>query len=301
MGGHLYRDSGHIFHGATTLKQSFIRLLLALASIFGFDMYPNDVTQACIQSAFKVRQNICIKPDILILSDDEPLQLIQPIYCLSESGDYYHETLRAHQENDLSITSSTGDHSLFFKLISNRLVGLSASYVDDILRAGTHEFNSFSLSSTCGRFSTKESEKTPFEFTYLLESGERNLRLTSHEQYIERLESLTSSVTYEDMRSTRAKLSWVFNTRPDICAAVSHLSQIAEKSFDENIYMLANKVINRLKNTLSLRLCFPKLDLKSVYLLVYSDASANDTSDQRCQIGFIILPMDKFNQCSILR
>lgn len=41
---HRDRDSGHMVRSATTLKQSSTCLLLALASIFEFDMYSIDVT-----------------------------------------------------------------------------------------------------------------------------------------------------------------------------------------------------------------------------------------------------------------
>lgn len=75
--------------------------------------------------------------------------------------------------------------------------------MDDILRAGTGEVSLSSLLCTLKRFKTKELEKTPFEFTDLLVSGGRRLRRTSHEQYIERLESLTLSTKYEKIRSMR--------------------------------------------------------------------------------------------------
>lgn len=301
VGGHKDRDNGHIVHSATNLKQTSIRLLLALASIFGFELYSLDVTQAYLQSASQLRRKIFIKPDILNMDSDELLQLMKPIYGLTDSGDYWHETFRNHQERDLEMNKTIGDSSLFFKRISNRLVGLSGSYVDDILRAGTPSFLSDSMKITSSKFNTKEPEKTPLEFTGLLISGDSNKRKTSHERYIERLEYLPESATYEDIRSARAKLSWVCNTRPDICAAVSILSQVTDKTFENTTYKLVNKVIKHLKATPNLGLVFPKLDIASVYLLVYSDAATNSGSDYKCQLGYIILLMDAYNRCSILQ
>lgn len=167
VAGHRDRHSGKVVHNATTLKQSSLRLLIVLASILGFDMYSIDVDQKYLQPASKLRRKIFIKPDIIDLGPDELLQLVKPIYGLTKSRVYWNETLRLHHVKNLNMSATAGDHFLLFKRVANRLVGLSGSYVDDILRAGTPSFLKESYSSTSSRFQTKPAEATPFDFTGL--------------------------------------------------------------------------------------------------------------------------------------
>lgn len=105
------------------------------------------------------------------------------------------------------MTATTGYHSLFFERLSNRLIGLSGFYVDDILRAGTSYFLKISFNTTRETFNTKPPENLPLEFTGILISGNLNSCHVTHERYIARLEQLSSSATSDDFRSLRAKLS----------------------------------------------------------------------------------------------
>lgn len=67
--------------------------------------------------------------------------------------------------------ASTEDDSLFYDRASHWLVGLSGFYVDEILQAGTYEFNSPSQSSTRERFNNEEPEKVAYEFADLFVSA----------------------------------------------------------------------------------------------------------------------------------
>ena len=70
------------------------------------------------------------------------LKLQKPLYGLAESGDYWYNTMSNHIRDDLETKSTTVDISLFFKTSGNDLVGLTVTYVDDSLSAGTPEFES---------------------------------------------------------------------------------------------------------------------------------------------------------------
>lgn len=94
-GGHEYRDSGQDFYNATTLKYSSLRLIMSLASIFGFDMYAIDITQTFLRPVSKLCRRISINL-INVLKYDELLQLMKPIYELTESGDHWNEKLKKH-------------------------------------------------------------------------------------------------------------------------------------------------------------------------------------------------------------
>lgn len=79
-------------------------MLVGIPAIFGFRLFSTDVTQAYIQSAEKLRRDIFINPPKEFnLKPDELLQLLNPLYVLPESGDYWGRTFRGHQENDLGM------------------------------------------------------------------------------------------------------------------------------------------------------------------------------------------------------
>lgn len=56
---------------------------------------------------------------------------------------------------------TTGDHSLLFIRVANRLLGVSGTYVDDIIRASADRFLSKSFESTQKSFIAKETENLP--------------------------------------------------------------------------------------------------------------------------------------------
>jgi len=95
------------------------------------------------------------------------LQVVKPLYGLSDAGDYWGETIKEHHLQELNMEQSSGDFSLFVKRIADGLVGLSGTYVDDIMRAGTVRFETDITKNTSKPFDTKVTRKAPFTFTGL--------------------------------------------------------------------------------------------------------------------------------------
>ena len=125
------------------------RLMLALASIFDFDVWTSDVRQAYLQPAEPLSRAIFINnpcPEFS-LDRDQCLQLLKPLYELCESGDLWHATLDTHHREDLGMSPLETDPTLSHLMINGILAGLSGSYVDDILRCGTKEFRKHCLST----------------------------------------------------------------------------------------------------------------------------------------------------------
>jgi hypothetical protein len=89
-----------------------------LTLTLGFNIWTIDVNQAYLQAAVDLQRKIFTKTDVLNLGEDELLQVIKPLYGLSDSGDYWAETLSAHHMEDLRMTQATAD----FRYSSSRLV-----------------------------------------------------------------------------------------------------------------------------------------------------------------------------------
>lgn len=58
-----------------------------------------------------------------------------------------------------------------------------------------------------------------------------------------------------------------------------------------------NKIIEQLQNNMILLFKYPNLDVESICLRVYFDASYATNADCTFQLGYIIFPIEKFNKC----
>ena len=115
LGGHRDKAKSSIVHNTVNLKQSSIRLLMAMATILGFDVWSLDVKQAYLQSASQLQRKVYIKPYQLNLAPAEFLQIVLPLYGLSDSGDYWCETFAKFHVHNLRMQQTTGDFALFFR------------------------------------------------------------------------------------------------------------------------------------------------------------------------------------------
>jgi hypothetical protein len=113
------------------------------------------------------------------------------------------------------------------------------------------------------------------------------------EEYICRLQLLPIDASFEKYRCLRAKLPWICNARPDVCAFVSIVGSITERTFSGRFDIKAiNDKVTHLQRTNELRLRFPHLDLSSLHLLVYTDAAFQNREDGGSQCGYIVLLSD---------
>jgi hypothetical protein len=133
LGDHRDRGKRSLLHNETTLKQSSVRLLLALRAVLGFDLWTMDVRQASLRAASNLKRDVFIRHNEIELTQDELLQIIKPLYGLSDAGDYWAETLVQHHIRALRMSQATADFSLFFRVIAGELEGLSGTHVDDLL------------------------------------------------------------------------------------------------------------------------------------------------------------------------
>ena len=68
------------------------------------------------------------------------LKLLKPLYGLAYSGEYWGNPLSEHVRKDIGMKSTLGDEALFHKRVDNKLIGLCATYVDEILQTGNEHF-----------------------------------------------------------------------------------------------------------------------------------------------------------------
>lgn len=182
------------------------------------------------------------------------------------------------------MAQSSGDFSLFYKRTLGNLVGLSGTYVDDILRAGDPEFKIEATHLKKAKLDTKEAERIPFTFTGVEVTGDPSNRFISQKRYIQSLQLLPCDCDFQLFGSMGAKLSWVVNSRPDIACAIAFASEVTEKTFESDYVLELNKFIKHLRKISDIRLRVPKLDADSLQITIYFDASFNNRSDHKSQL-----------------
>ena len=130
-------------HSTATLQPQSVRLLLAIAAIFGFDIWTADIRQAYLQASEPIGGHIFIKratPEFE-LSPDQCLQVLQPLYGLCDAGDLWHTTLDKHRREEMRMEQFKTDCALYYQQGQKKLEGMSGFYVDDLLRTGNAIFD----------------------------------------------------------------------------------------------------------------------------------------------------------------
>lgn len=296
IGGHRDRLKNMMVHSVQTLQPSSIRLLLALAAMHGFDVWTSDVRQAYLQSAVPLMRDIYIRDTVpeFELSPDQCLQLLKPLYGLCDSGDLWFKTLDDHHRNDLDMSPMRSDPALYAKMVEGMLKGLSGTYVDDMMRAGDQKFRKLAR-VTSEKFEMAEDETPPCTFTgFRLSKGADSKLEMNQDAYVSNLTTLPSDATFSNFASVRMKLAWLSHTRPDVLFEVSQLTQVTVDQFKENkteIIRRTNRAVMYVKDE-SVAIKFPKLNLETLQVIGYSDASFCNNVDLTSQLGYIIFVGD---------
>lgn len=297
--GNQDKDKNQLVHTSTTIKHASTRLLVALASCFGFRLWSQDISQAYLQSASELLRDIYLKPGKEFeIEGNKLLKLLRPLYGLSDSGDYWNTTFSDHIKKDLNMASTVADYSFFFKMVRGKLMGLMGTYVDDTISAGTEDFEKHT-NITESKFESKPTEFDNFRFAGVYVKKISEGYMIHQESSISRLKLLDPGCTFQEFRSARARLTWMQHTRPEIAAIVNFLSQCIADTYKEKI-KLYNGTVKELQLDPSRGLKMKKLDLQTLHIKVYSDAAFANNTDLSSQLGFIILLCDKHNNCNVI-
>jgi hypothetical protein len=297
------RFKRYLVHEPNVVYSTSVRMLVALAAIMGFTIWSEDVTQAFVQSSGNLLREVFVEPPKeLELDSDLVLKLLKPLYGLSDAGDYWARTLLDHHRKDLHMTPTVTDGSLFFLRLAENLIGMSATYVDDSLRAGTPAFLKIAK-ATGEKFQSRQPMYEKVKFAGLEIDAEGRSNEVSQKSFIKTLVRLAPSATYEDYRSLRARVAWATQSRPDIACAVGMAAQITKDKFDidpAHHRRSLNKIIKHLQANPDIVLRYPRMDVKTLSLHVFSDAAFANNDDFVCQLGYLAFLSDQEGNCALL-
>lgn len=111
-------------------------LVLALAASLGFDVLSLDADQADLQSIGNICRSIYLRTNAIHLEKVDCIKTLRPVCSLVVPGGIWARTLVHHHLEGLGMTRGATDFAFLWRGIGNHLLGLSATYVDELLQQG---------------------------------------------------------------------------------------------------------------------------------------------------------------------
>ncbi len=118
--------------------------------------------------------------------------------------------------------------------------------------------------------------------------------------YIDRLKKLSRDANFIHLRRSRAQLSWLVHSRPNISVTESKLAQVTEDTFEHNHVNMFNNAVHYLLESRELSLRMHKLDGKTLHIRAYADASFATNNNMTPQLGYIVLLCDNLENACVL-
>lgn len=114
--GHTDRDRNMLVHSSVNIKQQKIRTILCISAMLKHRLWSQDVSQAYLQSFSLLRRDVCVQPKHgFPLQSGQSLKFFKPLYGLTDSGNYWHDTMKQHLKGDLNMNQTTDDLACFTK------------------------------------------------------------------------------------------------------------------------------------------------------------------------------------------
>jgi hypothetical protein len=205
-----------------------------------------------------------------------------------------------HMLNVLGLARTDSDLSLFFIRLNNRLNGISDTCVDESLHAGSVNYLELTEKSQ-KRFLSRERKFDNFTFNAAdIQSNDDGTFSLCQTLYIETLSPLAPTASFTDFRSHRAKVAWICHTRPEVCYFANTSAQVTERTFSPVNVKSFNAVLENLRKTADRKLLFQSLDINTLRIVAYSDASFANNADLSSQLGFVIFLSDASRKCNVI-
>ena len=285
-----------------------LRLTLSILASKGWKLNSLDIKSAFLQGK-EIDRSVFIKPPPEA-NTDKLWELRKCVYGLADAPRKWHIKLKEELQKS-GATQSKYDEGLFFVRKDNQLIGILSCHVDDILWGGTPAFEKTIIGHICKVFQISKNDSIAFQHLGVhlkqFSDGSITMDQRSYAQSLNVIKISYSDATDKSrplaesevskLRCAIGQLNWLACiTRPDISFDVSVASSKIRKATIEEILNI-NKIITKVKATeCSIR--FPKLNLDSLKIISYSDASFNNLQNAGSQGGHIVFLADDKNKCA---
>lgn len=308
-------DNVQYLTASPTVQRCTTRSIYAIAACRrDFCVKFRDVTMAFLQSETLLERKVFMEPPPeLNLPSSSILLIKKPLYGLPESPMHWYSTFSKYHKDDqgLGMTMEPHDPCLFTAYDKDRnCIGIITLQVDDSTIIGTKEFQEFEEQKS-SRFPNKGGvyvDSVPREQNGAMVKrttvdGEE-LYCLSQEKYLKNLREIESSCPereYRELRSLNATAAFVAHgSRPDILIHVALFSQITARNYTNADRIRFNKFARDCRESEARTLTFVGLDLSSMHLAVFVDASFASNYDGSSQLGVLVCLRDSTGRCNVI-
>lgn len=318
-----YNDEGKdmVLTQSPTIQRSSQRIILALTAILqgsNTGLYLRDISQAYVQSTTYLNRVFFVRPPPEVkMSPGTIWQVLKPLYGIPEAGNHWFNTYHRHHVEKLSMSPSTYDPCLLST--SGDCLGVVGLQTDDTLFLADKEFaareqKELENANFLAKKREKLTAKTPLKFNGGIVTIVEDAVILQQAQQSKNLHLVGSYKT--DISGTRGKIRKGVTPKDQYIAQRARGAYIAsicqpEASFDLSF---AAQVVNPKEDdakTLNQRLKwqidnsergikFVKLDVNTLRIIVFTDASFANNDDMTSQIGFVIVLADEKNNSNLI-
>ena len=286
-----------------------VRLISINASHRRQRIWNSDADQAFLQSMHKLRRVVAIRvtPELAHLLGVPVchfLLLQLPLYALTNSGDYWHDTFKSHLLNEIRMRRSIFNQVLYFRLDERgKYLGAIATYVDDSRSTGSPLFERIT-DATQHRFACKPKECDKVDFAGIRVTRKTDGDLLHHLLHCERVTKIHLNAFFRDFKSLVMHLSWQLHYQQRIACAVTLLAQVTDIVFQKEptkYTRLVKKIVVSIKARPDEGIFITKLSTDGLRLRLYADASfVNNHCTYKSQLGYIIALVDGHGNACII-
>jgi hypothetical protein len=301
-----------------TIQRVSQRLILCIAATKpDIRLFLRDISQAYVQSATNLNREFYVRPPReLGIDKDSVLKVLKPLYGVPEAGNHWFKTYHSHHVQQLHMDQSTYDPCL---LQSNEPFGIVGLQTDDTLLLADETFAEVEQNELHrAKFMAKEREQltvdTPLKFNGgLIQLVSDGITLTQERQ-CKNLSTITvkpaastssrgvtrASLTLKDQYiAQRARGAYIASVcQPEASFDLSFAAQVINPVEDDTKSL--NKRLSWQIENANRGLKFVKLDINTLQLLVFTDASFANNKDLSSQIGYVIVLSDATKKANIV-
>ena len=301
-------DSSKFRSDSPTCMKESIRVMLATSASCKWDVNSFDIKAAFLQGKL-IQREVYLKPPKEAKSPEKLWKLRKVVYGLSDASRVWY--LRVVEElSKLNVHVSPYDKATFTLRNSEGLQGIMIVHVDDFLWAGSDLFISKVINPIKQTFKISKESTAAFKYVGVdLEQNKENISVHQY-HYIDSLKPIevdTSQSTdpkrflvnneRKEFQMLVGQIHWsVHMSRPDMAFHGCDLGTVQTKPKLSDLKR-ANKYLRDMKSD-KVSLKFRCLDLSSIELITYADASYGNLPNGGSQGGYIIFLCDKYGRCS---
>lgn len=228
--GHNEKAKCFVVLSVATVPRRSKRLLVALAAVLGWRKFADVCTQGYLQSqdAFDHVVYMRLRPaeaDLFRLGEDELLLLLLPLHIMCDTGDYWHETYKAHVDGGLGMRPLVSDPALIVKRDNlGGLIGTLGAFVEYCCMGGKKQFDQFA-ELTLRLFEARRREFDHVDFVGInittIPAQPTHFTL-GQATYVDHF-TVRADGSFEAVSSVQGRLAWLGHILPDLACGINNL------------------------------------------------------------------------------